>query len=238
MVRRPGSWPNWFDTQERQASDADFGLSGDDLLDALGETEAVLADLLAGEGGAEVQAAVDQLLLGSGWSGRAHRVGAIATKRVKVADAPDHLRAALSDLVRRALVEMARRRRERLRGSPNGVSFDHLFANGAGVQPGAADKGQGALLSRVAEQWIEECGPGWAKSTEIEFRAAARMLQEALGDVPIDRIDRAALREFKGAPSAGAFPVAPALRAHATSQSGRGQRQRHHRPPPRTADRQ
>jgi integrase len=192
----PGLVAGWFYEQEHRAAHTDFGLCGDDLIDAIGETEAVLGDLLSGEGGADVQATVDQVLIANGWPARVHTVGSISTKRVKVADAPDDHRSALAELVRRALIEMARRRRERLQGSPNGMSFDPLFANGAMVQPGAT--GRVALLSQVAERWIEECGPGWARATEIEFRAAARMLQEALGDVPVDRIDRAALREFKG----------------------------------------
>jgi hypothetical protein len=71
------------------------------------------------------------------WPSRPNVVGAIATNRSKVADAPDERRATLAEPVRRALIEVAGRRRERLRGSPTGMSFDPLFANGASVQPGA-----------------------------------------------------------------------------------------------------
>jgi integrase len=222
----PGLVANWFQAQEQQTAYLDFDLSGDDLFDALAETEAVLADLLAGEAGTEVQAAVDQILLANGWSGRPHVIGSIRTRKTKVADAPDEHRAALTDLIRRALVELARRRRDRLQGIP-ARPVDQLFDS---VQPGAKDTGQDALLSHVAESWIEECGPGWANATQIEFRAAARMLQEALGDVPIDRIDRAALREFKGLllrapfrshPRYGRMPLPRAVEASANDPTAR-----------------
>jgi hypothetical protein len=116
----PGLVAGWFHAQEHRAAHLDCALCGDDLLDALGETEAVLADLLAGEGGADVQSAIDQFLINAGWPSRPHVVGAIATKRGTVADGPDEHRAALAELVRRALIEMAGRPRERLCGSPLG----------------------------------------------------------------------------------------------------------------------
>jgi hypothetical protein len=90
-----------------------------------------------GEGGADVQSAIDQVPINADWPSRPNVVGAIATKRSKVADAPDEHRATLAELVRRALIEVAGRRRERLRGSPTGMSFDPLFANRASVQLGA-----------------------------------------------------------------------------------------------------
>ena len=178
-----------FRETDRRASHADFALTGEALQDAIGETAQHLYELTADEGHEVVSAAVDQVLIANGWPSRRHAVGTIHTRRqVATGEIPS----SIHGLVRRALTEAARRRLDRLQGIP-ARPVDPLFT-GAAAQPGST----GELLSHVAERWIEECSPSWAKATEIEFRAAARMLQEALGDVPIDGIDRAALREFKG----------------------------------------
>jgi integrase len=218
---------DWFRHVEHQAAHADFSLTGELLRSALGEVEEQLVELLDGGADEDVTAAVNASLISAGWPARPHVIGSISTRRTKVADG--EVPAALPELVRRASIELARRRRDRLNGEPARVR-DPLFANGAIVQPGAPGRGQGALLSQVAERWIEECGPGWARATEIEFRAAARMLQEALGDVPIDTIDRAALREFKGLllrapfrshPRYGRVPLPRAVEASANDPDAR-----------------
>ena len=60
----------WFHQHERRAADLDFGLVGEVLHDALGETEQELAELLAGDAGADVEAAVNAVLLANGWPSR------------------------------------------------------------------------------------------------------------------------------------------------------------------------
>jgi integrase len=191
--RLNGEMPNlvatWFRESEHQASHADFDLTGEALQHAIGETAEHLYELTADEAHEDVSTVLDSVLIDAGWPSRRHVVGSIRTRRM-VADG--EVPSSLHGLVRRALIESARRRLDRLQGQP-ARPVDPLF-NGGMTQPGP---GTGELLSHVAERWIEECSPSWARATEIEFRAAARMLQEALGDVPVDGIDRAALRGFK-----------------------------------------
>jgi hypothetical protein len=86
-------------------------------------------------------------LLANGWPPRPYTVGSISTKRTKVADATDEHRRALAELVRRALIEAARRRRDRLQGKPNG-GHDPLFTGMIAVQPGV--NGQEKKASRSA----------------------------------------------------------------------------------------
>jgi integrase len=189
----------WFHEQERRTAPLDFDLSGDDLLDALAETEAVLADLLAGEAGAEVQSAIDEVLINAGWPGRPHVVGSISTKRVKVADAPEEHRAALADLIRRALVEAARLRRDRLQGIP-ARPVDQLF-NGAVVQPVAnghdrADAGLTVadLIDRFTREKVVRIG--FSKRTE--YNLLFKALREVWGDHrPARSITRADCREIR-----------------------------------------
>jgi hypothetical protein len=105
---------------------ADFALTGELLHNALAEVEQELAELLAGEPDADFEAAVNAVLLANSWPARAHTVGSISTRRTKVAETPDVHAAALSGSVRQALVELARRRRDRLQGRPH-VGYDPLF---------------------------------------------------------------------------------------------------------------
>jgi hypothetical protein len=115
-------------------------VTGELLHNALGETEELLAGLLADEAGADIQAAVDQVLLANGWPGRPHVIGSIQTRRTRTVHAPDGHRAALTEVVTRALIEAARRRRDRLQGKPNS-GYDPLFNGAAPVQPGAREGG-------------------------------------------------------------------------------------------------
>lgn len=60
--------------------------------------------------------AVDQVRLAAGWSPRPHNIGSIQTRRTRIADAPADHQVALTEPVCRALIEAARRRRDRLQG--------------------------------------------------------------------------------------------------------------------------
>ena len=173
---------NWFYEHERQAAHADFGLCGDDLLDALGETEVVLADLVAGEAGADVQAAVDRVPMTNGWPSRPHTIGTISTLRTRVADAPDHHHAALSEPVRRALIEAARRRRDRLQGLPV-RPVDPLFNGAIPVQPGAKQNGaDGTTLAELIERFTADKGPRVRAKKMLEYGMLFRALKELWGE--------------------------------------------------------
>ena len=69
----------WFRETDRQAANADFGLLGDDVRAALGETEQDVLDLIEGAGGESIQAALDRALINAGWPERPHMIGAIQT---------------------------------------------------------------------------------------------------------------------------------------------------------------
>jgi hypothetical protein len=90
----------WLARADREAALADFGLIGEDREGALAEAGAELVELIDGEAGAEVAAAVARVLITAGWPAKAHRVGAIAT-RTKVAEAPPEAVAALQGVARR-----------------------------------------------------------------------------------------------------------------------------------------
>jgi hypothetical protein len=170
----------WFHEQERRAAHLDFALTGELLRSALGETEQELIDLLAGD---EVQTAVDQVLIANGWPARPHIVGAISTKRTKVADAPDEHRAALSELVRRALIEAARRRIDRLQGRP-GTPIDPMFS-GAVVQPGATPAGaEGITLGELIDRFTADKGPRVRAKKMLEYGMLFRVLKEVWGSAP------------------------------------------------------
>ena len=79
------------------------------------------------------------------------------------------------------MVELARRRRERLRDSPNGVSFDPLFSGAVPVQP-VASKGHdsaGITVGDLIERFRSEKEP--AQSAKL--RSDYAMLYEIIGDL-------------------------------------------------------
>jgi len=106
---------DWFRETDRRIAHADFGLFDDLLHEALGETEQDLLELRNGGADEEVSAAVNKILIANGWPVRPHTVGSISTGRTKYADASNEEH---KDLARRALIELARRSRDRLQGIP------------------------------------------------------------------------------------------------------------------------
>jgi hypothetical protein len=100
---------------------------------------------------------------------------------MKVADAPDDHRAALSELVRRALIEAARRRIDRLQGRP-GMPADPMF-NGAVVQPGAKrDGAAGVTLGELIEQFSADKTARLSPGKVTEYHALFRLLRDAWGE--------------------------------------------------------
>jgi integrase len=187
----------WFHQQERRAAHTDFALSGELLHEALAEVEQDLVDLLAGEAGADVEAVVNAVLLANGWPARAHTVGSISTQRTKVAEAPDEHRAALSGSVRQGLVELARRRRDRLQGRPH-VGYDPLF-NVAVVQSGAKRDGtDGITLGELIEQFSADKTARLSPGKVTEYHALFRLLRDAWGEhLPVRSISREHCRKIR-----------------------------------------
>jgi integrase len=188
----------WFCETDRQAANMDYSLLGDDVRAALGETEQDIHYLIEGADGESVQAAVDRVLIAAGWPARPYQVGSIFTG-TQVADVDGAALAELSGLMRRALVELARRRRERLRGSPNGMSFDPLFAADA-VQlvAGNGHDGSGLRLGELTERFFAEKAPAMSPKTLIEYRALIRTLKEVWGeDLPVRSVTRDHCRQIR-----------------------------------------
>ncbi|HET6519983.1 MAG TPA: DUF6538 domain-containing protein, partial [Geminicoccaceae bacterium] len=181
----------WLRETDRKAATADFGLFADDLRDALAETEQDLRGLIEGEDAESVQGALDRALIAAGWPARPHHVGSIATKRVRVADAEPP--AELVELARRSLIEMARRRLDRLQGRP-GTPVDPLFANGAAVHPVAnGHEGAGGLtIGELIAEFSAERAPGLKAKTTLDYGMLFRALRELWGkDKPVRSITRA-----------------------------------------------
>jgi integrase len=175
---------NWFHQAERRAAHLDFDLVGDVLHMARAEADQELVDLLEGAAGEDVAAAVDQILIANGWPARAHQVGVIQARRTKVADVADAAPpGALGGLVRRALVEAARRRLDRLRGRP-GAAYDPMFDGSVQVQPGAKENGQdgGISLAELIERFAAEKGPRVRAKKMLEYGMLFRALKELWGD--------------------------------------------------------
>jgi integrase len=182
---------DWLRQADRSTADADFALVGDLLRAALGETDQELAELIEGAADEEATAAVDQVLIANGWPARAHRVGEIWTRRTKVANTTDAAPPeALHGLVRRALVELARRRRDRLQGRPPGA-YDVAF-NGAAppVQAGAQPAGQkdaGLTLGELIEKFEADRTPQIGFSKIVEYQATFRTIKETWGEHTVAR---------------------------------------------------
>jgi len=169
----------WFHEQERRAAHLDFGLVGELLRSARAEADQELVDLLDGGSGEAVQATVDRILISAGWPARPHRVGEITARHTKVADG--EVPAALYDLVRRALIEAARRRLDRLHGRP-GAAYDPLLNGRApAVQPVANghDHAGGLTVGELVERFRAEKEPGQSAKLKSDYA----MLYEVIGDL-------------------------------------------------------
>lgn len=190
---------SWFHEHERRGAHLDFELVGDLLHEAQAEAEQTMFDLLNGASGEDVAAAVEQVLIANGWPARPHVVGSISTRKTKVADAPAEHRAALADLARRALIEAARRRLDRLHGIPV-RPVDPLFAGSLPVQPGAngEDRADGITLGELIKRFEDERGPAVREKTRVDYRMLWRVLREVWHDHrPAREITRDACREVR-----------------------------------------
>ena len=182
---------DWFRRSEQ--AHADFDLTGEALRDAIGETEQLLYELTADGAEEDVSAVIDRVLIDAGWPARRHAVGSIKTRRM-VADG--EVPSSLHGLVRRALIESARRRLDRLQGQP-ARPVDTLF-NGAAVHPVAQDDQTGLTLAELIEQFETETTPRIGFSKRVEYQALFRALRDVWGDhKPIREVTRADCRAVR-----------------------------------------
>jgi integrase len=178
---------DWFRQVEHRAAHADYSLTGGLLHEALGETGQELFELVHGGADEEVSAAISRILISAGWPAKPHVVGSISTKRTKFAEGG--VPAALPELVRRALVELARRRRDRLQGKPND-GYDPLFSGSSPVQP--VSNGQdsaGITLAELIDRFTADKGPRVRAKKMLEYGMLFRVLKELWGEhLPIREI--------------------------------------------------
>jgi integrase len=183
---------DWLQATDRRAASLDFGLLGRDRRLAIAETERGLFDLIEGADGESVQAALDHVLISAGWPARQHVVGSIRTRRL-VADVDPAETAELHHLIRRGLIELARRRLDRLNGRPS-AGLDPVF-----VQPVSSADGPGGLtLDELAKRFLAERAPAMLSKTMTEYEALARVLKEVWGEHhPVREITRAHCRQIR-----------------------------------------
>jgi hypothetical protein len=188
-VRRLAS--DCFQAADRRAAHDDFGLLGEDRRVALAETEQGLFDLIEGADGESVQATLDHVLISAGWPARHHVVGSIRTRR-QVADVDGADSSALHHLLRRGLIELARRRLDRLNGRSS-AGLDPIF-----VQPVSSDGPGGLTLDELAQRFLAERAPAMLAKTLTEYEALARVLKEVWGEhLPVREITREHCRQIR-----------------------------------------
>ena len=185
----------WFRGADRTAAEADMAAQGDGLGAAVDE-----ARLWAGtfSTGAEeevlphVQAVADQILMSHGWPRKPPPVGGIAPAAVEAdVDKSCDQYWSLVDLVRRGMLESARRSLSRLAGR-RAEGVDPMF-DGTGGDVTAT----GPSLADVLDRWLAERKP--PEKTAIEWRTAVRRFTEVNGDMPVEAVEKAHVRAFKDA---------------------------------------
>jgi integrase len=165
----------WVDRLDRAAAREDFDLYGEDLDGALDELDQHLFELRSGS---DVTADAWRVLTSNGWPADLYRIGPITTRFKVPIDPPD-----VDALTRRALIEHALRRRDRLHRRP-AVTYDPAFA----AKPVSITLAE--LIHRHKAD--KRLSPGKA----AEYEALYRMLRELWGsDKPVREIDRADCRQ-------------------------------------------
>jgi integrase len=137
-----------------------------------------------------VSAVVDRVLIANGWPARRHTTGTIKTRR-QVADGA--IPFSIHRLVRRALIESARRRVTRLQGQP-AQPVDPLFREM--LQPISQD--QPITIGELLERFDADRTPHLAFSKAVEYQALFRALRETWGEhKPLAEITRADCRAIR-----------------------------------------
>jgi Domain of unknown function (DUF6538) len=160
----------WFHHHERRAADLDFGLVGEVLQSATGGDRA--------RAGRTARGRARRRCRGRGQRGPARErpAGSPAHRRQHLDPGGPRLQMPPTSTGRpcpdrfQVLIELARRRRERLQGRPH-VGYDPLF-NGAVVQPGAKrDGADGITLGELIEQFSADrtarLSPGRSPNTTL-----------------------------------------------------------------------
>ncbi len=201
----------WFDQCDRRSADACFSMRGAELGQALENVEAEVATLLCGdedEVAHFVHEAADTILIANGWPSRpapgpGGPIKSLVEKREADIDRTTEQYGVLYGYVRRAMTEMPKRDSARLSGTAVGQGFDPMFAGvGAGLEYRTRAVVQGRLgaapkLSAIFGKWKRERQP--STKTAHEWSTAVRRFIEVCGDMPVDAITTAHVRDFKDA---------------------------------------
>jgi len=196
----------WFRKREREAVEYAFQDPASNPA-ALEEARYQLFELLSGEEevvAPVVQSAVDRILIEAGFptktieaplSGAMNKTTDRRLKRryVRVLDfdKTDPAYRMLCERIHRGMIENVRRQQQRL-GGQTSTTVDPAFGPEA-----IRSVAEGPTLSRVLEMWKAERKP--SQKTEREWDTAVRRFQELNGDLPVDGIRRAHIRDFKDA---------------------------------------
>ena len=181
----------WFRRHDGEMADADFRVRGEGIQTASDNAVIDEAVLTSGSDVAEaaLQSTADAILLANGWPPKP-QTGPIE-RRVPEADvdrASDGYRL-LVQIVSRGMVESLRRSQDRRRGKV-ATGADPLFAAEAG-----GGVSTGPTLTQILDAWLTERKP--PEKTKREWRTAVRRFTEVNGDLPVDAITKAHVREFK-----------------------------------------
>jgi integrase len=185
----------WFRKTERESIEDAFKQPELNHL-ALENAYEELAILLGDEEefGPYVQEVADSVLIGAGFPEKKieHPPGAIRSRvpvRVPNIDKTSEVYQKLCERLRRGMIENVRRQQQRLQGR-TATTVDPAFS-AKSLKSVAA----GPTLSRVLKTWKTERKP--SQKTEREWDTAVRRFRELHGDLPVDGITKAHIRDFK-----------------------------------------
>jgi integrase len=185
----------WFRKTERESVEDAFRqpeLNPVALESAYEELTVLLGD--EEEFGPYIQQVANRVLLGAGFPSKLLTPPFPHPSLSKKVRVPDIDRASdvyqkLCERIRRGMIENLRRQQQRYKGQIP-TTVDPAFS------PALVEKAAtGPLLSKILEMWLDERKPGI--KTGNEWRSAVRRFTELHGDLPVDAITKAHVRELK-----------------------------------------
>jgi integrase len=189
----------WFRRTERDSVEDAFR-EPDFNLAALEDARFLLGELLSGDDevlvAQLVQQAADAVLIEAGFPSKPEppdprTIQPVIKRRIPDVDNDSVAYKELCRRIHRGMVENVRRNLQRYKGQPT-ATIDPAFA------PEVVEKAAtGPLLSKILELWLAERQP--PAQTERDWRLVVRRFTELHGDLSVDTISKAHVREFKDA---------------------------------------
>jgi len=187
----------WFRQRERESVEEAFRqpeLNPIAMENAFEELTVLLGD--EDEFGPYVQQTADAVLISAGFPTKMPTPPPGPIRRSLLRPVPDIDKTSdaykkLCERIRRGMIENVRRDQQRYRGR-TATTIDPAF------EPQRVEKAAtGPLLSKILEMWLAERKP--PEQTERDWRLATRRFTELHGDIAIDTITKAQVRDFKDA---------------------------------------